>query len=1370
MRQLRIAILAVTVATASAKADGPWANPPFDVARSIAQPGAVPPPTTTDGQLVDWTARPSPQRHEGTFVLRLSEPAPLGGVATYGATGVAWTQDGVTWVDLPAPIAPLAVQPLSETARISAVRVRVAASAELDATGGPTVWRARLPWLALLRPGCGANLAPDAAVFVSSAGDASTGFQPQPWVNRPATLVDGFVDARRNFRTASRSAALSPQSPEWFLLEWPGERRISALVLLWGRDDPGLATFAVERFVGAGEARFAVGDDSSWVALPAVPERSFGFRNGRALVWPEAFATRALRLRCIGGAAPVGVGELVALGSVDPPGNVETLPAPEIVFALPEAGKATLQIRDAEGNVVANPVAGVPFAAGEHRVPWNLDDLEGRPVLAPGTYRWSGLHVPGLELVPLFSYFPTPLGSMPWATEDGRGGWLADHEAPRSIARAEGRMWLAAFGEAGHSFVETDADANKLWGIDRVWLSNPAEICASGDALYAWCEGHWLKEGQTIVEVRLADKAQRKIMAQLGPKADISDAEHRLSPAKRGCTGFQVVGSRAFVSFGALDTVQVFDLSKGLAGPHRNFGWDIVGKQFEDQKPVLLKELVQVSPGRIRADGERHVLLTSGEFLVRVDVETLEARPLFRHGLARPLGLGVDTATGRIALGDGTAHQVLVFDRQGRRIATLGKPGRREVGPFDPDDLEEPYGVEFGPDGRLWVMEHTDFPRRVSLWDVVTGRCVKAVYGPTQYGGGGCVDPDDVRRVFYKGLELRVGDDGSAAPVRLVYRPETSRYARFLDGDYPAYAFRSRGALWFTSYMHPHNHPSLVLWRYDDARGHVMPVAAMGSAVALRRAFGETQADRRDAKDYADTSFLTRYIPGYREDDKLFTWTDLDADGQVQPVELRFGGLRSTSSGRPLTHASASWNWRMNGDFVASASAGENRVLTFRPKGFTEAGLPLYEVPSTTIPGTGEAFAVDAVGNTLMLGSPLRSVAPDGGVRWAYRNEWPGLHAGHKTTARGDEPGVLIAPTRVWGLVPAGDELGEVLAFNSNLGASYLMTARDGLFIDRVFQDQRVGLLWRFPSMPTPEVLAETSLYDEHFGGVFQRVRGADGRDRFIYVVGKTWCTVVELRGLDRVRRLAGGTFEVTPAQIAAAQARRVDAARRMALANIYTIVRRTMATDADAGDWRGVSAIDGFRLAYDDRNLHVLFEGKDDRAPFRNAGANPMEIFKTGDVLDVMLQTRADAAPGRVDAGPGDLRIALSEFQGKPVAVLYEFRVPGFAGQPVAFSSPWRSVTCDRVGIVAGASVAVRRKGADIVVEASIPLAALGLDPAALRVTQGDVGRVLSDQTGAVAVRREYWSNKNTAITSDLPSEAGLQPALWGQFRFELP
>ena len=69
---------------------------------------------------------------------------------------------------------------------------------------------------------------------------------------------------------------------------------------------------------------------------------------------------------------------------------------------------------------------------------------------------------------------------------------------------------------------------------------------------------------------------------------------------------------------------------------------------------------------------------------------------------------------------------------------------------------------------------------------------------------------------------------------------------------------------------------------------------------------------------------------------------------------------------------------------------------------------------------------------------------------------------------------------------------------------------------------------------------------------------------------------------------------------------------------------------------------------------------------------------------------------------------------------------------------------------------------------EASVPLRALHLDASRTPTIRGDVGRVLSDQTGTRAAARSYWSNKNTNIVSDVPSEARLQPSLWGELRFE--
>ena len=69
---------------------------------------------------------------------------------------------------------------------------------------------------------------------------------------------------------------------------------------------------------------------------------------------------------------------------------------------------------------------------------------------------------------------------------------------------------------------------------------------------------------------------------------------------------------------------------------------------------------------------------------------------------------------------------------------------------------------------------------------------------------------------------------------------------------------------------------------------------------------------------------------------------------------------------------------------------------------------------------------------------------------------------------------------------------------------------------------------------------------------------------------------------------------------------------------------------------------------------------------------------------------------------------------------------------------------------------------------EAAVPLADIHLQPETLGAAAGDVGFVRSDDTATGITLREYWSNKDTALLSDLPHEASLAPNLWGLFRYE--
>ena len=70
-------------------------------------------------------------------------------------------------------------------------------------------------------------------------------------------------------------------------------------------------------------------------------------------------------------------------------------------------------------------------------------------------------------------------------------------------------------------------------------------------------------------------------------------------------------------------------------------------------------------------------------------------------------------------------------------------------------------------------------------------------------------------------------------------------------------------------------------------------------------------------------------------------------------------------------------------------------------------------------------------------------------------------------------------------------------------------------------------------------------------------------------------------------------------------------------------------------------------------------------------------------------------------------------------------------------------------------------------VAEAQLALKELGLRPHTGLRLKMDCGILESDRDGTTTVRRVYWANKLRLTVSDIPSEARVQPDLWGWIRF---
>ena len=154
---------------------------------------------------------------------------------------------------------------------------------------------------------------------------------------------------------------------------------------------------------------------------------------------------------------------------------------------------------------------------------------------------------------------------------------------------------------------------------------------------------------------------------------------------------------------------------------------------------------------------------------------------------------------------------------------------------------------------------------------------------------------------------------------------------------------------------------------------------------------------------------------------------------------------------------------------------------------------------------------------------------------------------------------------------------------------------------------------------------------------------------------------------------------------------------------------------------------------------------------------------FKRGGALDVMIAANRDIHRRDNDPGPGDLRLLVTRVEGRP-ARSSSARVPGASpSEQVVYQSPIGKQTFDQVLDVSAEVYLADQEGN---CEFSFPLSRLGLEPDKGREIVGDLG-ILRGQ-GGQTVQRTYWNNLDTLLVSDLPSEARLQPARWGIWKFE--
>uniref|UniRef100_E6Q088 NHL repeat containing protein n=1 Tax=mine drainage metagenome TaxID=410659 RepID=E6Q088_9ZZZZ len=1217
---------------------------------------------------------------------------------------------------------------------------------------------------------------------------------------------------------------VNEQTPEWVMLSWPSAVKLRGLAALWA----GYDAADVEVFTGGPTLSPRDAPESAWRAAGPKWLLHSQYTRSLGVDWydfGQDVTTRAVRVRItqvtdefhphlVGKTMQgrrVWLGELMALRPMgELPQQTMTVaavadagPHPPIPvrFTLRAPGYVTLVIEDAQGNRVRNLVSDTWFPAGENVAWWDGSDDLSRDedaaghgqyripthFLPPGQYHVRGLVHQQIDLRYEFSLYTG--GNPAWDTVDGKGGWLTNHTPPSAalfVPAGEGpvNMPLVFLGsytsEGGSGLAWVDLTGKKQGGrgwVGGAWTAAPFPARDSGSladkSVYAYVGAAWSADGGNPQHPQAVVR-----LTGLTLHADRTLAPYHYDPG-------------ATLAFRGNHTQPYWnDQMGGLAVYNRLLAYSLTKMNrlvLEDADTGAIVDTISLdSPRGVAFDHAGRLLVLSGVRLLRYDVrhqpgesraEVGQAQTVITSGLEDPAGITLDDS-GNVYISDhGSSHQVKIYNPEGRLERIIGHPGTPKAGPYDPLHMNDPAGMAVDSEGHLWVTEDDYQPKRVSVWNQ-QGQLLRAFYGPARYGGGGVVDGADPTHFYYNGMDFRVnwqsGTNQLSSVPFLIPNEDMllpiGGAAQLPTFCVPYTPVHWQGNLYFSnSYQNLATTGVPVGCVFEMIQGVLHPVAAMGRANQW-----PLLATERYRSLWPAGVSQTSMAP---QDSVLFSWSDRNGNGEVDPNELTL--VKSITGSITMMPDMSLLNADVNGN-----------VTQYSPASWTAEHAPIYDLAHARAIASGAQLpredgggqALLAAHGVVMTTAPLPfSMYGVGGVdfsghRWSYPSLWPGLHIGHVAPIA-NHRGELIATTQLLGglVDPPGENVGQLWAINGNTGDVYLFTA-DGLYVTQLFQDVRTGQPWKMPVAQRNMLLNGVSLHDENF---FPSITQTPDGKVYLDDGGRT--SLVRLDGLDTLRALDAPPVTITTdtlkmcasyEQGAELARQKLDGSKELRVAMKSALDLANLNSTLNSAEWVvidervnqvGWSQIPNVTegaLATAGGRLYAAYRSEDANL-LKNSGTIPDAPFKTGGALDLMIGTNPAANPNRSGPVAGDLRLLVYLVNGEPRATLYRAVVPGTA-RPVPFSSPWQTIYLDQVVDVTKDLQFVQQGGNYAF---SIPLSVLGLRPRPGERIRADIGVLRGD--GQQTTERVYWSNKATNITSDVPSEAELTPNLWGEWVF---
>jgi hypothetical protein len=996
-----------------------------------------------------------------------------------------------------------------------------------------------------------------------------------------------------------------------------------------------------------------------------------------------------------------------------------------IAFELVQATKVSLAVYDQDGRLIRTCMGAEPMEAGKQTYLWDGLDDYNRPAPA-GEYRWKMLTQEGFEQKYVCNVGIS--GNPPYQNEEGTGGWAGDYGYPVVVEADGDRVVLGTGdGEATTKTIGTTLDGQKQWGGG--WGAKGFWALDKGTGFFTGWNG----------ELSRFDAREGKVKAFADGRGQIPTG------INTGAGGMTVVD-------GKLAVVSVPDQALYILDP---------------ETAAVKEKLPLEGAGWGAATGPKGELyVVAGDRLGRYDLQAKKFQPL-TDKLPDHRMMSCDAAGNIYACVWGSDMQVWKFSPAGKLLQKIGKEGGRPAeGTFDPNGMYKPYDVAVDKNGRIWVAELDDQPKRYSVWNA-DGTLWKEFFGSLAYSSGAYVDP--------------------AKPEEFYVMPNMRYKLDYDKGTWAMDRVMSRGIRWDIPAATTNAKPAFIDFNVSNGAKDTVFANVKGRQFVW---FGYQYAG--NILEIVNGQFVPRLYmatPFSYANPNPRNWRDDNNDGRLQPEEV--------SAPQPITIMDSQLNlYRFRGPHMNMANIGNLNPVAPYPvmerikfTGFNDKGGLTWDfdkpevVATDTIPGDAglaEYVAVDDEGQILMrigglpiqrgqraqgTGNRITCYDGKGGKLWEYHN----VQHDFAWTSEPYKPGFIVGAFKV--LLTSTKRMWGVTGY---YGQYFLLDKETGLFVAALGQDQR-----------SPYTHDHTMVLTENFNGTLW-THPKSGKVYFSG--GDADCRIWELKGYEDYK-IREGKLKLNAAQVAQSQQNleqnKLAEQSAMGLLREFKLQKlANAAADGNYGEWETVQPqtvlvadkrLAQAQLGYDEKHLWIRFQVADE-SPLRNQASDYRTLFKTGDALDIQFCTdtgmRPEHGQNQQEMRVGDARILVVRTpDDKMNAAIIRYRTPG-ADKPKQyeyFSSVWKEKV-DEVSEINDLPMHCKAEKDSYAVEVGVPWSVIGLKPAPGLKFKGDVGVIYGNDGGTVNAVRYLWSDKTPAmnVNNDVPTEMRIHPNNLGMWVVE--